>query len=336
VFVRSVAEQRTNFEKRKNEQMRQFIFVFLFSAIALGDSFTQAQLSEDNGNIRGETLAEERTRIGKEKTKFAYQPPESKILQSEAEIPPKKTIILPINPILVEPHPVPKPVDPTDPKVIDTIKADEMFVIESPVELIVLASPVGVLSVENGVGPIRVRGKFCDGGGGIETRTYKSEYVYFVTTEAKVGKSELILIPHGVVDEADVIRQVLTISGTGPNPPPDPDPDPKPEPEPDPEPVSDKLLIEVVEDTLNRAPDTAIVLNAIASWNELKEKGHDWRIYDKKTSEPKGIQAVKDVADTPLPAMVIRDLKTGKVIRVVTLPLTFDVLKRIISELTGG
>lgn len=320
--------------------MRQFIFVFLFSAVVLGDSFTQAtakaQLGGDNGNIRGETLEEERKRIDLQKTKFAYKPQDAKTETPEAEIPPKKTIILPINPILVEPHPVPKPVDPTDPKVIDTIKADEMYVIESPVELIVLASPVGVLSVESGVGPIRVRGKFCDSAGAIETRTYKSEFVYFVTTEAKVGKSELILIPHGVVDEADVVRQVLTISGTGPNPPPDPDPEPEPKPEPDPEPVAEKLLIEVVEDTLNRAPDTAIVLNSIASWNELKEQGHDWRIYDKKTSEPKGIQAVKDVGDTPLPAMVIRDLSTGKVIRVVTLPLTFETLKRILSELTGG
>ena len=48
---------------------------------------------------------------------------------------PKSKIILPIHPVLIEPD-KPKPVvDPTDPTVISEIKPDEMWVIESPIEL---------------------------------------------------------------------------------------------------------------------------------------------------------------------------------------------------------
>jgi hypothetical protein len=123
--------------------------------------------------------------------------------------------------------------------------------------------------------------------------------------------------------------------GVTPNPPPKPDP-PKPEPDPMPDPASDHLMIEIVEDPLNRNPDTAIVLSAIAEWNALKDKGHDWRIYSIRTSEPLGKEAIESAKDVPQPAMVIRDKSTRKVLRVIPLPLTMADVKRVLSELTGN
>jgi len=254
---------------------------------------------------------------------------------------PSPKIIIPIVPVLdetdvpEEDHPVPPPRPHRGPVPVTELSEDTWYVIESTVPLIVLHSPTGHVSVQSEEGPVKVRGKFADGTGKTETRTFFSQHLYFINA-VKAGKIELLIIPEGVQDEADILRQTLTVMGQSPNPPPDPDPNPEPKPDHMPDPVSDKVLIEIVEDTLNRSPDTAIVLNAIASWNELKDKGHDWRIYDKKTGEPKGIQAVKDATGTPLPAMVVRDLKTGKVIRVLTLPHTMDSVKRVISELTGG
>jgi hypothetical protein len=126
--------------------------------------------------------------------------------------------------------------------------------------------------------------------------------------------------------------------GLAPIPPPDPEPepDPKPDPDPEPAPTSDALLIEIVEDPLNRKPDTAIVLSAMAEWNALKDKGHDWRLYSPRTQEPNGIEAMKAANGAPLPAMIVRDKSTRKILRVLTLPLTIADVKRVLSELTGG
>ena len=250
-------------------------------------------------------------------------------------------IIIPIIPVLdevdvpEEDHPSPPPRPHRGPVPVTELSEDTWYVIESSVPLIVISSPTGHVAVQADEGPVRVRGKFADGTGKTETRTFSSKHLYFINA-LKPGSIELLVIPAGVLTEADILRQTLTVMGQSPQPPPDPKPEPKPDPDPTPTPASDKICIEIVEDTLNMKPDTAIVLNAVAKWNEFKDQGHDWRIYDKTTGEPKGLQAVKDAAGTPLPAMVVRDIKTGKVIRVLTLPLTMDSVKRVISELTGG
>lgn len=244
---------------------------------------------------------------------------------------PKSKIILPIHPVLIEPD-KPKPVvDPTDPTVISEIKPDEMWVIESPIELFVLTSPVNVLDVETTEGPIRVRGKFSDGLGKIEVRNYSSKWVYFVTTKSSSGKAEVIMIPAGVKSESDIVRQVLTISGTGPKPPPEPDP----EPEPTPEPTAKHIRLAIVEDTLNRSPDTAILMNQLVGWNEFLDAGNEWRQYDKATTEPKGVQAKTDAGSTPLPAMVFYDRDTGKLLVAAPLVKTFAELKATIGGLTN-
>jgi hypothetical protein len=78
------------------------------------------------------------------------------------------------------------------------------------------------------------------------------------------------------------------------------------------------------------------VLNAVAGWNELRDKGHDWRLYDKATQEANGKRAIADAGSEPLPVIVVRDKETDKVLRVLPLPKTFADVKRVLSELTGG
>lgn len=201
--------------------------------------------------------------------------------------------------------------------------------------MLVCDSPRGFVNIEaeENDGVLKIRGKFADGTGGLENRTYKLKYIYSVTA-IKPGQIELLIFSDGLKLRKDVPQIPLTIMGTAPRP--GPNPDPKPKPDPPPVPVSDHVMIEVVHDALNISPDTAIVLNAVATWNEFREKGHDWRIYDKATGEAKGKQAIKDAAEVSLPAMIVRDKVSLKVLRVMPLPKTIDDVKRVLSELTGG
>lgn len=249
-------------------------------------------------------------------------------------------IIFPVVPVLdedqvpEEDHPEPKP--PKGPAFVSELSEDTWLIIESPAPLIVLHSPTGHVAVQPEEGPIKVRGKFADGTGKTETRTFSSKFLYFVNP-VKPGKIELLIVPDGVKFESEVMRRPLTVMGVSPIPPPDPKPKPDPEPpKPDPAPTSGKISIAIVEDALNRSADTAIVLNAVASWNEIRDKGHDWRFYDKATTESKGRQAITDASGEPLPVMVVRDKETDKVLRVLPLPKTFADVKRVLSELTGG
>lgn len=199
---------------------------------------------------------------------------------------PLPRIVFPMKPVPVEPD-KPRPiVEPTDPQIISDIRQDEMYVLESPVELYVLTSPAGVLSVDATEGPIRVRGKFSDGSGKLETRNYTAPWVYFITAPGK-GKAELILVPKGVKLESDIARQVLTVVGTTPNPPPDPDPDVIPDPiDPDPGRVKSFRVIFVKESgqTLNAAQTAIPGAKAIRAYLNLKttQEGNvaGWREYD--------------------------------------------------------
>jgi hypothetical protein len=231
--------------------------------------------------------------------------------------------------------PMPKP--PQKPKFISELSEETWLVIESPDPLLVTSSPLGHVAIQPEIGPVRVRGKFADGTGKVETRVFKSANLYFINAVSP-GKVEILIYHSQLAEEKDIPRYTLNVMGVTPNPPPGPGPKPKPEPGPDPipDPASDHLMIEIVEDPLNRKPDTAIVLSAIAEWNALKDKGHDWRIYSPRTSEPFGKEAIASAKDVPQPAMVIRDKSTRKVLRVIPLPLTMADVKRVLSELTGN
>jgi outer membrane biosynthesis protein TonB len=193
--------------------------------------------------------------------------------------------------------------------------------------------PEGLVEIDSddGARPMKVKGKFADGTGKVETRTFTSKHLYFVNA-VKAGQMEMLIIPEGAISKTQSQRHKIVVMGQGPIPPPDPDPEPEPEPEPMPVPTGN-VVISIVEDAQNRKPDTAILLNAMAGWNALKDAGNDWRLYDVATSEPKGKQAVEDAKSAELPAMIIRDKETDKILRVIPLPKDFDSLKRILSEL---
>ena len=147
-----------------------------------------------------------------------------------------------------------KPAEAKDPTPVDTLNADEWLVVERSVKIFVRSFPEGMINVEETSGPIRVRGKFADGNGKIETREYRSPYIYFLTA-AQSGRVGVDLVPAGLAAETDIARHVLTVSdGTKPNPPPPPapgpepvPPGPEPQPEPPPQPVKSFRVIFVKE-----------------------------------------------------------------------------------------
>jgi hypothetical protein len=190
----------------------------------------------------------------------------------------------------------PDPVSETRVEPVDTIRADEWYVIESDGPLFVLTSPTGILEVESIAGPMTFRGRFA-GGDKIETRTFSGPHLHLVTA-LKPGRAEVIVIPQGVTCAEDIIRQVLTVSGQGPKPPPDPEPEPD-DPTP-PGPVTSFRVIWILEsgDTLNAAqtaiPDAKAVRDYVNAKTTRSPDGQPgWRTYDPQqitTNEPEVIQ----------------------------------------------
>jgi hypothetical protein len=249
----------------------------------------------------------------------------------------KSQIIFPIIPVLnekdvpEEDHPSPPP--ERLPKFVSDLSEETWLVIESEDPIVVTSSPLGHVTVQPEEGPVKVRGKFADGTGKIETRVFSSKHLYFVNA-IKQGKIEiLVFTPQVVTEEKDIPRFPLNVMGIAPIPPPGPGPGPGPKP---PDPVSDSVFIAIVEDVLNRTPDAAIVMNAMAGWVDLAKDGSSFRSYHIETGEVNGKKAIQDAAGLGLPAMVVYDKPGGKVLRAIPLPLTFDGVKRVISELTGG
>lgn len=227
------------------------------------------------------------------------------------------------------PAPCPDPLDQPTP----TISPDTILVVKSNVPLIALQSPTGLLKITTETGPLRIRGKFADGDGKIETRNYSAKYLVFIDAE-KPGQTELLLVPHGVTKESDIVRQLLIVSGEGPRPPPGPGPGPEPKPEPQPV-VVKNVRISVITDADQITVEQAVVLNALVGWNALQDAGNEYRLYDAKTEEPDGKKAIEQL-NGPLPGIVYTDKASGKVLKYGPIPATFDDLKTIVKELTGG
>ncbi len=231
---------------------------------------------------------------------------------------------------------LPSPVGPPAPIPVMDLSADRLFIVESDTPFTIVAEPQGIVAMSRKTGPYPVFSRFADGSGEFEERVYNGKFIILILAKAQ-GRVALVEVTDLDTPDADRQRKFLNVMGPRPPPPVPPVPPIPVPPDPDPDPpTSDAVLIEVIEDPLNRSPDTAIVLSAMAEWNALKDKGHDWRIYSVRTTEPAGLQAITDAGDSPLPTMVVRDKATKKVLRVVPLPLTMTDVKRVLSELTGG
>lgn len=243
-----------------------------------------------------------------------------------ADLPP--SICLPTRTVTTQMESVAETVTTTE--VIDEIKPGVWYVIRSKNPLFVLDSPQGSVSIISG--STGADGIFADGDGKPESRTFAKEEFTYLIQGLKPCKAELILIPEGVTARQDIYRQALTVSGEGPKPPPvDPDDDTHP----DPKPVAKYVSVAIVEDTMNRSPDNAIVMNGLAAWAEFVDSGNDWRLYDLTTKEAKGKKAISDL-NGPVPGIVIYNKTTGAMIHRGEIPKTFAELKALIGGLTNG
>ena len=226
------------------------------------------------------------------------------------DIVPTPTIVLPMVPAVVSPD--------VPPQAVAMIKADEFFVIESDVELIVRQFPTGLIDVESSAGPIRVRGKFSGGSGKIETRDYRQGYIYFLTAISP-GTCGLDLVPIGLKNESEIIRHVLTVE-TAPRPPPDP---PGPEP-PNPVPTDGNRVLIVYESSelSTLPPDQAVLMTSgnVRDYLQRKcSKGPDgrtpeFRIWDKDVDATNAGQTWKDalaIQRNGLPWLIVSNGTTG-------------------------
>lgn len=238
-----------------------------------------------------------------------------------------ESIRLPTLPERSEPEP-PKPVQITD------LQADQAYIIEADVPCIVLASRDGFVSITSEAGPIRIRSRFAGGSDTVETRVYNAPHIYIIEAKSK-GQVELLIIPAGATDASTVIRRTLNVMGHAPQPPPDPFEEDKDEPPP-PRPLAEHLTLALVEEVRERTPETTLIINAMAGWDEFHKAGHVYRIYDKDTGEPKGRKAIEIIDSLELPAIVITDTDDGGVVHVGPLPKTMAELRVIVERLTRG
>jgi hypothetical protein len=243
---------------------------------------------------------------------------------------PENQIRLPILPPGPTPTPPPqpvvpdvKPVDPPAPQEVTDLKSDQFFVIEADVPFFVLDSRVGLVSIAYDQGPIRLRGKFADGKGTVETRTYQSKYLATVEAVTK-GQVELLVVPAGATDSGVVIRRTLTVMGQAPQPPPGPGPQPDPDDPPAPIPGdSNRVLIIYESSELSKySPEQSTIFAAakIREYlNRTCSKGPDgktpeYRIWDKDVDTGNVSKVWQDAVKMPrasLPWIIVSNGTTG-------------------------
>ena len=217
---------------------------------------------------------------------------------------------LPIRlPELAVPTPMPRPAS-----AVSKLSGDQFYIVDSDVPVMVIASPEGVVSITEDSGPLKLKGKFADGKGGIETRTYAGKYIF--TIEAVMtGKVEIIVIKQGSGETKSTIHSRRTLdvtAGEGPRPPP---PGPTPDPKPDPTPNKvEKLRVIVTRDAGNMSPEVSLLTTDLPFWKSLSDKGHVWRFYHNADADAapyvadaggKDAVLIYDNANTKTPLKVI-------------------------------
>jgi hypothetical protein len=219
-------------------------------------------------------------------------------------------------------------------------------VIDSDMPVIVLASPPGLVTVTTDTGPLKIRGKFVDGSGKTETRTYKGKSV---TTVEAIGKGdvELLVIPEGVKTEGEILRRRLAVDAGTPDPPPGPGPGPNPPQPIDPAPIpvaGFRVLIVFEEKDASKLPlgqHSAIYGKQIRDYLNAKcvigadGKTKDWWILDQNVNTvnmQKHWQDAMARKRTTLPWLIVSDGKTGYE---GPLPLTLEETMKILKKVGG-
>ena len=229
------------------------------------------------------------------------------------------------------PTPVPNPMPPPTPAPVPvgpvTVAGDALYVADFDTDGTFLVHPANLLKVTKEAGPIKIRGKFADGNGQVETRTYSGK-VIFIAEAAGVGSADVEFIPFGLKDASEIQKATVNVDdGTKPQPPPAPKPKPKPEPFPNPppapEPAADGAWVIVIADEVNPTIAQGQVVDG-ATLRAYKAKGQ-CRIYGSITESDKitakGYDRLLADAGVKAPALVVLD-KDGKKLLAQPLPGT--------------
>lgn len=163
---------------------------------------------------------------------------------------------------------------------VPALSSGAFYLVTSDTPFILIASPVRLVNIVPEVGPLTIRGIFVDGTGKVETRKVTAKYIAIVDAiDGSSGRVELMAIPHGVTDEADITRRMVDV-GHAPQPPPTPDVDPQPEPIP-PIPTPAGLRVIMIYETSadNTAAQMAVLFSpTVSKW--LKDNSKGWRRFD--------------------------------------------------------
>ena len=131
----------------------------------------------------------------------------------------------------------------------------------------------------------------------------------------KDGRYRFVAVAAGKTGEQTEADFVVVVGKAVP-PDPDPRPDPKPDPKPQPDPapvVTGTVWLIVVEETADRTPELAAVLNDLAYWQGLRSKDVQFRFYDKDAHDPAAKSHLPAATKVGLPALLVVD-KSGKVL----------------------
>lgn len=246
--------------------------------------------------------------------------------------PPKKGGLVFPEVVPTDTSPAPKPV----PGAVAKLTGDMLYVVPSESPFLLFASPVDKVTITREAGPIKIRGRFLDGNGKTETRTYSAKHVAIIEASG-TGRVELIAVPGGAVDEKEAVRLAIDVDVQGSQPPPKPDPIPEPKPKPppiDPKPEPNADLVDgpvwlVTVTGPERSITASKLVNDTAYWKSLESSGHKFRHYsptDASAIESGYTKVHSALGDCLIIVKPDAGGKTGTVVRKLALPpLTTDV-----------
>lgn len=245
-------------------------------------------------------------------------------------------------PPVIQPDTSPAPKPAPVPGAVPVLSGELLYVVPMEEPFLLFASPPGLVTVTKEAGPLRVRGKFLDGSGKVETRNYSAKFLAIVeAVPGAKGRVELVLVPNGITDEKDAARMLVDVNH-GAQPPPDVIPDPKPvppkptpdpEPKPKPTPVAGPFFFVTVTESAERTIEQAKVINDTAFWKSLKADGSEYRHFDQ--SDPIAVkQGYTKVFNDLGPCFVIMKMD-GTVVRKVKLPASTGDVTALLKEITG-
>lgn len=235
--------------------------------------------------------------------------------------------------------PAPKPV----PGSVPVLSGDVIYVVSQEEPFLLFASPPGLVSVTRETGPLRIRAKFLDGSGKVETRTYAGKHIAIIEATGK-GKVELIAVPAGATDEGAAQRMLIE-ANNGAQPPPKPDPEVIPEPKPKPPPIDDEKkdpeptpqpdLIDgpvwlVTVTGPERSIAAAKIVNATAFWKGLESAGHKFRHY--APNDPSAVASGYAKVHAVLGDCLILTKFDGTLVKKVKLPASTADVEKLLKE----